>query len=219
VNETSQTIRVVIADGHHMTRAGIRAILEQEPDIEVVGESESFVEVQQLIAELSPDILLLDLSTIDGQPREVEDWGRTNCSKAAIVTLTTHDRDCYLAKTVEAGGVGYLTKDEAPARLVQAIRRAARGEILLTRQQLARANRWCGEVGEQWKRLTQRERQVLQLLMQGLDNATIAGELRIAVKTVEWHVTNILHKLGTASRLQVVVWGYTGLPDGLNGSR
>jgi two-component system response regulator DevR len=218
MNTTNHIVHVLIADAHPVTRAGIRAILEQELDIEAVGETGSSADVPQLIAKLSPEVLLLDPLAFDGRWYEAENWICANGWETAVLVLTTHEQDCYLAQTVEVGGVGYLTKDESPARLVQAIHCAAQGEVLITREQLARANRWRAEVGERWKRLTNRERQALQLLMQGLDNAAIGEELDMAVKTVAYHITKLLRKLGVTSRLQAAAWGHTYLPDGLRGS-
>ena len=118
---------------------------------------------------------------------------------------------------VEAGAVGFVVKDEAPETIVEAVRAAARGEVLFSGEQQARTRRWREEVGERWESLTEREREVLQLSAQGLDNAAIAEVLCVTPKTVEYHVTNILSKVGVASRLEAVVWVHKHWPDGLPG--
>ena len=108
-----------------------------------------------------------------------------------------------------------MVKEEAPETVVEAVRRAAQGEVLFSGQQRARVRRWREEVGERWESLTDREREVLRLLAEGLDNAAIAGMLCVTTKTVEYHVANVLSKLGVASRLEAAVWVRDHLPDDL----
>ena len=122
------------------------------------------------------------------------------------------------AQAVEAGVSGFLTKQEGAERIVEGIRRAARGEVLLTDGQLTRAIHWRKEVGDRWERLTEREREVLRLMAQGLDNQAIAQRLGIAPRTVECHVTRILDKLDVRSRQEAVVWAYTHLAELLRSS-
>ena len=118
-------------------------------------------------------------------------------------------------KLTEAGAVGFLTKEAADEQLVDTIRCAARGELLFSREQVARARRWREEVGKRWESLTGREREVLRLLAQGMDNAAIAGALCITTRTVEFHVTNVLGKLGVPSRSEAIAWVRDHLPDDL----
>jgi len=113
---------------------------------------------------------------------------------------------------------GYLVKTERMQRIVEAIRCAARGEALITGGQLARAMRWQQEVGARWERLTEREREVLRLMVQGLDNKSISQSLGITSKTVECHVTRILDKLDVHSRQEAIVWAYTHLTELLRSS-
>ncbi len=214
MNKTNKTIRVLIVDDHPVTRKGIRTILEETLDMEVVGEAKDGIEAQQMATELCPDILLLDLVMPGLRPFEVEKCVRANYPETITLVLTDHDRDCYLAKAVEAGVVGYLLKDTTSCRLRQAIRCATRGQVLLTQKQLARAILWRDKVGERWESLTRREREVLQFLVQCLDNASIAKALGVTRKTIEYHVTRILSKLGVSSRWEAVSWVHTHLPDG-----
>jgi two-component system, NarL family, response regulator LiaR len=209
------TIRVLLADDHQVTREGIRAILEEAPDIEVVGEAKDGVEAQQLVAELCPDVLLLDLVMPGLQPYKVEKWVRINYPETITLVLTAHDRDYYLAKMIEAGVAGFLVKEETRSRIVEAIRCAVRREPLITGEQLVRARRWREEVGERWDNLSEREREVLRLLADGLNNEAIVEALGVTRRTVETHVTSILDKLGVESRLQAVVWLHDHLPDDL----
>ncbi|MDY7079537.1 MAG: response regulator transcription factor [Chloroflexota bacterium] len=131
---------------------------------------------------------------------------RAHCPETAVLVLTTHDVDGYLAAMVEAGAAGFLTKEEAPQRLVEAIRCAARGDVLITGGQLARANHWREEVGARWESLTEREHKVLQLLAEGLDNAAIAEALWVSVNTVRCHISHIYSKLGVADRAEAIVF-------------
>jgi DNA-binding NarL/FixJ family response regulator len=203
-----QAISVLIADDHPTTRAGIRAALAPESDIEVIGEAESGSEAMELVAELRPDILLLDLVMPGPKPYEVERWVRANCPETITLVLTAHDRDLFLAKMVEAGVRGFVTKDESAGALVQAIRQAARGDVVLTGEQLSRIESWGTEVLELWQSLTHRERQVLELLARGAGNKEIAQELAIEVTTVWTHTGNIVEKLGARSRAEAIAWAW-----------
>jgi DNA-binding NarL/FixJ family response regulator len=138
---------------------------------------------------------------------------RTNYPNTVTLILTAHDRDFYLAEAVKAKVAGFLTKEEKPHRLVDAIRRAMHGDILITQEQLNWVSSWRKEVGERWENLTQRECQVLQLLGQGQDNVAIAAAIEVTLKTVEYHVTNILRKLCVTLRLEAVVWLQSNWPD------
>lgn len=208
MSKPNETIRVLIADDHPATRKGIRTILEQAPDIEVVGEAENGMEAQALVAKLRPDILLLDLVMPGLRPFAVESWVRTNYPGTVTLILTAHDWDAYLAEAVKAGVVGFLTKEEKSNRLIDAIRRAAHGDILLNQEQLNRARCWQKEVSERYESLTQRERQVLALLVKGQSTQQIAAALTLENTTVDTHVGNLLRKLGVDSRAAAVAWAW-----------
>lgn len=199
-------ITVLLADDHEMTRKGIRNFLEQAQDIQVVGEAQGGDEIKRLVADLRPQILLLDLIMPDLSPAELEKWVRTNYPETITLVLTSHDRDTYLSSMMEAGAAGYLDKKLRAAQLISAIRRAARGEILFDKKQLERARRWRQEVSQKWESLSDREREVLQMLTEGVENKAIAASLGIAVNTVEKHLENIYKKLGVASRTEAIHW-------------
>jgi DNA-binding NarL/FixJ family response regulator len=148
VSEPGKTVRVLIADEHPVTRVGIRSVLEEAPDVDVVAEANSGVGAKQMVAELRPDILLLDLAMPGLRPFEVGQWLRTKYPETVTLVLTAHDRDCYLAKMIEAGVAGLLTKEETPQRLVEAIRRAARERFL------SPENNWPGRTTGAGRRAT-----------------------------------------------------------------
>lgn len=209
-------ITVLLADDHPTTRAGIRTILHETPDIQVVGEAENGFQVQEMIAELRPNILLLDLVMPGPTPAELEKWVRTNFPETITLVLTAHDRDAYLTSMMDAGVSGFLSKTETGERLIVAIRRAASGSSLFTEEQFQRAMRWRERAGIKWEDLTNRERQILQLLTEeGCDNKCIAEKLGITIKTAAFHVTNILKKLDVKSRHEAITWAHKYLPDNL----
>lgn len=215
MNTITEIISVLLADDHPVTRAGIRAILDEAHDIQVVGEAKDGTEAQELVAQLHPRILLLDLQMPGPRPVEIEKWVRVHCPDTTTLVLTGHDRDAYLVSMMETGAAGFISKGVPAENLVRAIRRAAQGEILFNGEQLARARRWREKVGGKWESLTEREQEVLRLLAQGLDNETISEALCVTTRTVESHITNILRKLGGSSRLEAVTWVRDHLPDDL----
>jgi two-component system, NarL family, response regulator LiaR len=202
----NEIITVLLADDHPITRAGIRATLSDAPDILVIGEAESGFDVQKLVAELRPRILLLDLQMPGPRPADLERWVRQNYPAIETIVLTAHGRDPYLAMMVDAGASGFLSKHESGKNLIVAIRRAANGENLFSDEQMGRAYRWRKEAGEKWDSLSEREREVLGLMVKGMNNAVIAENMKISPKTVAFHITNVLKKLGVKSRSEANAW-------------
>jgi two-component system response regulator NreC len=190
-------------------------MLENAADIQIVGEAKDGVEVKQKVTELCPDVLLLDLIMPGPSAWEIEKWVRTHYPEIVTLVLTAHDRDYYLTRAVDAGVSGYLTKDQAPQMLLNAIRHAARGEAFILTELLDRASHWREDVWKRWESLTNREREVLHLLVQGFDNAAVAESLSVTVRTAESHITSILKKLGVSSRLEASAWVRNHLPKDL----
>ncbi len=217
MNKPTQPIRVVIADDHEVARQGICAILAKPSDIQVVGQARNGKEAQRLVAELCPDVLLLDLIMPETRASEVISWVRQHCPETVTLVLTGHDRDAYLSQVVEAGASGYLTKGQGSERLIEAIRCAKRGESFITEDLLDRALWWRAEVAERWESLSKRERQVLHFLVEGLDNVTIAERLDVTVKTADYHVANIKQKLQVSTRLEAVTWVHEHVPKDMRG--
>jgi two-component system, NarL family, response regulator LiaR len=205
-------ITLLLADDHPLTLTGIRMAMSGFADIKIVGEAQNGEEAKELALALQPKILLLDLQMPGPRPSEIEKWVRENCPHTLTLVLTAHDRDAYLSNMIDAGAVGYLTKNETAENLIRAIRRAAMGEIVFTKEQFIRARQWKETIGDKVQSLTKREHKVLQLLTDGMDNYTISEELSITQQTVAYHVTNILRKLGVSSRHQAMAWMSINFP-------
>jgi DNA-binding NarL/FixJ family response regulator len=199
-------ITILIADDHPSTRDGIRSILEKVPDMQITGEAGDGDQIKSKAEELQPDILLLDLKMPNLSPWKLEKWVRKHYPDTTTIVLTAHDRDAYLANMMEAGVAGYLDKKLRAGQLISAIRRAANGEILFEKEQVERAFQWVKNVKDRWESLSDREREILQLLTEGKDNKTIAGALEITINTVEKYLSNIYKKLGVTSRTAAILW-------------
>ncbi|MBX3037235.1 MAG: response regulator transcription factor [Anaerolineales bacterium] len=212
---TQKKITVLLADDHPSMRAGIKELLHQADDIEVVGEASNGQEVFELVEKLKPNILLLDLMMPETRPAEIEKWVRQNYPETVTLVLTSHDRDHYLAQMMDAGAVGYLDKKIESNQLIDAIRRAVHGEILFDNEQYLRAKNWKEGVGNKINQLTIKEIEVLRLLAEGTSNEEISAKLGISVKTVSFHLTNIFSKLDVKSRQEATIWAVRNLSDNL----
>ncbi|MEU8819642.1 response regulator transcription factor [Actinoplanes sp. NPDC048796] len=212
-------IRALIVDDQAMIRMGIRAILQAQPDIEVVGEAENGQAGLDSSRRLRPDVVLMDvrMPVLDGlaATRALLGPDRPAGHTPRVLMLTTFDLDDYIYEALQAGASGFLLKDSEPDELVQAVRVVAGGDALLapriTRRLIenfveARPRRPAGAVA--LNALTDREREVLRLLAQGRSNTEIAGTLFISEPTTKTHVSRILQKLGLRDRVQAVVFGY-----------
>jgi DNA-binding NarL/FixJ family response regulator len=213
------TIRVVIADDQMLVRVGFRMILEARDDIEVVGEAGDGAEAVAVVADVDPDVALVDVRMpevdgIEATQRIVALGVRTR-----IIILTTYDLDEYVFAALRAGASGFLLKDVPPTELVDGVRVVARGDAMLsgrvTRRVLDRfvaslpnPDQAPPDIGE----LTEREVEVLRLVAAALSNAEIADRLYLSEATVKTHVSSLLRKLGLRDRVQAAVYAYeTGL--------
>lgn len=211
-DKSSTPITILIADDEELARAGIRTLLSQARDMKIIGEARDGFEVQELVPKLHPRILLLDYQMPGPRAYELEKWVRQNYPETTALVLTAHNRDEYLTKVIDSGMVGFLLKSENAERLIELIRRAARGEILFDRAQFTRAARWREEANK-LDQLTPREREILELIKQGLDNNVIAQTLNISVKTAMYHTTNLFRKLQVKNRQEAALWAVKYLPD------
>lgn len=213
------TIRVVIVDDQGMVRAGFGVLLNAQPDIEVVGEAVNGEEGVRRVAELRPDVVLMDvrMPVLDGleATRRILDGSGEGEGAPKILMLTTFDLDDYVYAALRAGASGFLLKDASATELADAVRVVAAGDALLspsvTRRLIAEFSRLGGPRAPSRKRLgelTERETEVLTLVARGLSNGEIAGKLVVAEQTVKTHFGRILMKLGLRDRPQAIVYAY-----------
>ena len=222
------SIRVLVVDDQSLVRGGFRTILDSEDGIEVVGEAANGEEAIAAVAALSPDVVCMDVQMpgMDG----LEATRRITAdetSAAAVLVLTTFNREDYLFAALEAGASGFLLKNSSPEQLIEAVQVVARGDALLspdvTRRVIEAVASTTSRVEEARQRrletgrveqpseldtLTDREREVLENLAAGLSNAEIAERLWVGEATVKTHVSKVLMKLGLRDRVHAVVYAY-----------
>lgn len=213
------TVSVLIVDDQAMVRAGFAAILDAQPDIEVVGQAADGEEGVALSHRLRPDVVLMDVrmpgtNGLEATRRLMDPPPRVD-HRPRVVILTTFDIDEYVHDALAAGASGFLLKDAPPADLVQAVRVVASGDALLapsvTRRLLERFAEQRPPSDRHALRLaglTEREREILERIARGRSNTEIAAELFIAEQTVKTHVTRIFAKLGLRDRVQAVILAY-----------
>jgi len=204
----SEKVRVLIADDHAVVRQGLRAFLEVQDDLAVVGEAGDGAEAVRLAATLSPDVVVMDLvmPRLDGIEaiRQIQAAG----SGAKVIVLTSFADDQKVFAAVRAGAAGYLLKDVRPQELIDGIRTVMRGEALLNPAVAAKLMQEFAQEARPAaaQMLTEREMDVLRLIARGRSNKEIALDLGVAEKTVKTHVSNILGKLHLADRTQAALY-------------
>jgi DNA-binding NarL/FixJ family response regulator len=209
-------IRVVLADDQALVRAGFRALLDAEPDIEVVGEASDGAHAVRLAGQARPDVVLMDIRMpgVDGLAATRQIAADPDLSAVRIVILTTFELDEYVVEALRAGAAGFLVKDTDPVDLVRGVRVVAAGDGLLspsvTRRVIEQfAVRAVSPAPpEQMGSLTDREREVVSLVGAGLSNDEIAGRLVVSPATAKTHVSRAMVKLGARDRAQLVVFAY-----------
>jgi len=213
-NKGFAPIRVLLADDHPPLRAGMKARLEVESDITVVGEAGNGRDALFLARELDPNVLVLDMEMPDMTGVDVANQLKEEGTLIRILVLSAHEDPEYIIRMVEGGAVaGYLTKNESLDTIVAAVRGVARGEEGWLSREVAAAlmkqKRGRGqEVDDSLDQLSRRELEVLQLIAQGFNNSQIGEELYIAESTVKKHVSNIYTKLELNSRAEVTAWAW-----------
>ncbi len=203
---------ILIADDHEVVRNGIRAYLETISDFHVVGEASSGEETLGLVAELIPDIVLLDLIMPGMDGIETTRRVKQISPRTQVVVLTSYHEDVHIFPALKAGAISYILKDMKMEKLVDVLHRAVQGEVTLHPRVAARVlQNIRGENSEEqplFTELTDRETDVLKLIANGLTNSQIAEKLVISENTVKGHVSNILSKLHLADRTKVAVYAW-----------
>ena len=203
-NDVQQLIRVIIADDHNMVRKGLRVLLEEFDDLEVIAECSDGQYAVDACRTTCPDVVLMDMIMPRLNGIEATQQIKAACSEAQIIALTSFSDEDHVQNALEAGAIGYLMKDISGEELANAIRRAHSGESTLSpeaAQVLIRATTRPPKIGHD---LTDRERDVLALMIKGLNNREIGEQLVISSSTVKNHVSSILSKMDTASRTEAV---------------
>lgn len=208
MSEIPNAIRILIADDHLIVRQGLRLILETEPDLALIGEATDGAEAVRLAEELHPDVILMDLRMPVTDGLTAIEKLRLSQPQIAIVILTTFDEDDLMLRGLRAGAKGFLLKDTSRETLFNAIRAAARGEMLLRPETLTRLltrveNTPAGTLTDAFG-LTEREREVLAEVAQGERSKEIAVKLNITERTVKAHLASIYNKLGVDSRAAAI---------------
>ncbi|MGW7403322.1 response regulator [Streptomyces sp. NPDC054833] len=209
-------IRVLIADDQQMVRQGFTVLLNTQPDIDVIGQAVDGRDALTKVAELTPDVVLMDIRMPEMSGIEATRRITTDDPAVKVLVLTTFDLDEYVYEALRAGASGFLLKDASADQLAEAVRVVAAGDALLapgiTRRLIAEFSRLDGPRRAPLKQrvgdLTERETEVLALIAQGLSNAEIAERLVVAEQTVKTHVGRILVKLGLRDRTQAAVFAY-----------
>jgi DNA-binding NarL/FixJ family response regulator len=217
-------IKVLVADDQSLVRAGFRILVDSDPGLEVVGEAADGAEACRMASLLAPDVVLMDIRMpgVDGLEATRRICGEKELEATKVLILTTFEEDSYVFEALRAGASGFLLKDTEPEDLLAAIRVIARGDALLaprvTRRLIAevtassRRSLDSAAVPVNLASLTDREREVLELVAAGLNNDEIATELYVSRLTAKTHVSRILTKLGARDRAQLVMIAYeTGL--------
>lgn len=200
-----EPIRVVLVDDHHVVREGLRAFLDVQGDIEVIGDAADGDAAVDLIETLRPDLVLLDLKLATSDGVEVVRELKARDNPARIVVLTSFTEPSSVVPALRAGAVGYLFKDVDPDALAQAIRAVHAGQVLLE-PEVATALLAGDPIDERAGALTEREREVLAEIARGRTNREIARALVVSEKTIKTHVSSILSKLGLADRTQAALY-------------
>ena len=204
-----EQIRILLADDHTILRDGIRALLEDEPNMILVGEAEDGRSAVKLACELRPDVVIMDIAMPLLNGLEATRQIKRELPGTEVLILSMHDNEEYIRQVLAAGAMGYILKDAAARELINAIKTVQRGEAVLstaiTRLVIEDYLRW-GDVqpADNSSNLTPREREVLQLIAEGYTNKQIAEILNLSIKTIQTHRANLMNKLDLHDRGELI---------------
>jgi DNA-binding NarL/FixJ family response regulator len=198
------SIRILIADDHHVVRQGLRMFLSLDPELEIVGEATNGREALEMARQCKPEVILMDLIMPEMDGIQATETIRRELPDLEVIALTSVLEDASVVGAIKAGAIGYLLKDTQADELCLAIKAAAAGQVQLSPQAAARLMREV-RAPENPDALTDRETEVLRLLAEGKTNKEIAARLTIGETTVKTHISSILAKLGVPSRTQAAL--------------
>ena len=201
---SSPPIRVVLVDDHLMVRRGLATFLKVFDDLELAGEAANGMEAVQLCTRLQPDVVLMDMVMPEMDGATATHMIRQQCPEVQVLVLTSFKEDKLVQNALQAGAIGYLLKDVSADELAQAIRAAHAGRATLSPEAAQVLVHAASQPPEPGHDLTEREHDVLALLVEGLNNTEIAKRLVVSPSTIKSHVSSILCKLGVASRSEAV---------------
>jgi DNA-binding NarL/FixJ family response regulator len=204
-----EKIRILLADDHTLMRSGIRALLEDEPGLTIIGEAEDGRSAVAQACRLEPDVVIMDIAMPLLNGLEATRQIKQQCPHVRVLILSMHENEEYIRQVLEAGAMGYILKDAAARELISAIRSVYRGEAVLspavTRLVIEDYLRWGGtRPQEEADGLSPREREVLQLIAEGYTSKQIAEILSISIKTVQAHRNNLMGKLDLHDRGELI---------------
>jgi two-component system, NarL family, response regulator LiaR len=202
--ELARPIRVMLVDDHAMVRRGLATFLSIFDDLQLAGEAESGAEAIQLCGEVQPDVVLMDMVMPDMDGASATSAIRQRFPMVQVIALTSFKEGDLVKKALEAGAIGYLLKDVSADELVRAIRAAHAGRATLSPDAAQALVENANQPPAPGLDLTEREHEVLTLMVEGLNNTQIAGRLSVSPSTIKSHVSNILSKLNVTSRTEAV---------------
>jgi two-component system response regulator DevR len=211
----STPLRVFLLDDHDIVRRGVRALLESEGDVHVVGDTSSVTEAEAMIPRLNPDVAVLDARLPDGSGIELCGKLRELAPEVRCLVLTSYDDEEAIVAAIQAGAAGYVLKEVEGDSLLSSVRAVGSGHSLIDPVMARRVIAWIEQSNEgprELAGLTEQQRKILELLAEGLTNKQIGDRLYLAEKTVKNHVTRILAKLGVQRRTQAALLASRLLP-------
>lgn len=206
----SKPIRVMLVDDHMMVRRGLASFLKVYDDLQLAGEAQSGEDAVRLCTELQPDVVLMDLVMPDMDGAAATRAIRQKLPRVQVLALTSFKEGKLIKNVLEAGAIGYLLKDVTADELARAIRAAHAGRATLSPEAAQALVETANQPPAPGLDLTERERDVLRLMIEGLNNTQIAGRLTVSPSTIKSHVSSILAKLGVASRTEAVTLALRG---------